>query len=115
MEAFFLEKVGERSGEKDGKAWKLTNFLIETKGKYPKKVLLDAFNATADVVDTLSSGDEVEVVFEPEAKEYNGRWYNSIRCIKLELLTKKEKEKPKQAKKKAEASDSQEDGDDLPF
>lgn len=110
MEALFVEKVGERSGEKDGKEWKVANFLIETKGKYPKKVLLDGFNAVADVVNTLSAGDEVEVVYEPEAKEYNGRWYNQIRCVKLEMLTKKTV-----ATKKAQVAENEEDADDMPF
>lgn len=111
MEALFVEKVGERSGEKDGKEWKVANFLVETKGKYPKKVLLDGFNAVAETVNTLSAGDEVEVVYEPEAKEYNGRWYNQIRCVKLELLTKK----TKAATKKTQVVENEEDGLDLPF
>ena len=111
MEALFVQKVGERSGEKDGKEWKVVNFLIETKGKYPKKVLLDGFNAVADVVNTLDAGDEVEVIYEPEAKEYNGRWYNQIRCVKLEMLTKITK---KAATKKTQVVEAEED-DQLPF
>lgn len=111
MEALFVQKVGERSGEKDGKEWKVVNFLIETKGKYPKKVLLDGFNAVADVVNTLDAGDEVEVIYEPEAKEYNGRWYNQIRCVKLEMLTKNTK---KAVAKKTQVVENEED-DQLPF
>jgi hypothetical protein len=112
MEAFFVETVGERSGEKDGKPWKVVSFLIETKGKYPKKVLLEGFNAISDTVSALNPKDEIEVVYEPEAREYNGRWYNTIRCNKLELLTKAEKAKT--TKKKAEVTEVDSD-DQLPF
>jgi hypothetical protein len=113
MEALFVTKTTERSGEKDGKGWRVCNFLIETKGKYPKKVLLEGFNAIAEEVDTLEEGDEIEVLFEPEAKEYNGKWYNSIKCFKLELL--KSKEKPKAKGKASKVADTEDNTDDLPF
>ena len=113
MEALFVTKTNERSGEKNGKEWRVSNFLIETKGQYPKKVLLEGFNAIATTVDSLSEGDEVEVLFEPEAKEFNGKWYNSIKCFKLELLTKKAKSTTS-ANKKSKVVDEEEVGD-LPF
>jgi len=111
MEALFVTKTNDRSGEKNGKEWRVSNFLIETKGQYPKKVLLEGFNAIATTVDNLSEGDEVEVLFEPEAKEFNGKWYNSIKCFKLELLTKKAKSP---APKKSKVADDEEDNQ-LPF
>lgn len=114
MEALFVTKTGERSGEKDGKEWRVSNFLIETKGKYPKKVLLEGFNAIAETVDTLRDGDEVEVLFEPEAKEYNGKWYNSIKCFKLELLSRKGGQLATSAPKKGKAV-VEDASDDLPF
>ena len=116
MEALFVTKTGERSGEKNGKEWRVSNFLIETKGQYPKKVLLEGFNAIAETVEKLSEGDEVEVLFEPEAKEFNGKWYNSIKCFKLDLLTKKSKESaPSAAKAKAKAVVVEDETGDLPF
>lgn len=114
MEALFVTKTNERSGEKNGKEWRVCNFLIETKGQYPKKVLLEGFNAIATTVDNLSEGDEVEVLFEPEAKEFNGKWYNSIKCFKLELLTKKAKSTTS-AIKKSKVAEDEEVGDQLPF
>ena len=115
MEALFVTKTGDRSGSKDGKEWRVSNFLIETKGKYPKKVLLEAWGDVAAVAETLNEGDEVEVLFEPEAREYNGKWYNTIKCFKLELLNAKVS--PKKAAKAAKSVvvEEEDEGDMLPF
>lgn len=113
MEAFFVTKTGDRSGVKDGKEWRVTNFLIETKGKYPKKVLLEAWNDVATVVEGLNKGDEVEVLFEPEAREYNEKWYNTIKCFKLELLTAKAAPKKSATTTKVNVDNEEDSG--LPF
>jgi hypothetical protein len=113
MEAFFVTKTGNRSGVKEGKEWRVTAFLIETKGKYPKKVLLEAWNDIATVVEGLNKGDEIEVLFEPEAREYNEKWYNTIKCFKLELLTAKAATKKSAITTKVNAAD--EESDDLPW
>jgi hypothetical protein len=115
MEALFVTKTGDRSGSKEGKEWRVSNFLIETKGKYPKKVLLEAWGDVAAVAETLNEGDEVEVLFEPEAREYNGKWYNTIKCFKLELLTAKSVA-PKKAVKAAKTIVlEEEENGELPF
>ena len=115
MEALFVTKTGDRSGSKDGKEWRVSNFLIETKGKYPKKVLLEAWGDVAAVAETLNEGDEVEVLFEPEARQYNEKWYNTIKCFKLELLNAKAAA-PKKGAKAAKTVVAEEEGtDDLPF
>ena len=89
MEAFFSKKLGEREGTtKDGKPWKVVQFLIQTKGKYPKMVSLDAWNASADIVNSMRDGDMIEVTYEAEAKEYNGKWYNALKVINIESLEK---------------------------
>ncbi len=114
MEALFVTKTGDRSGSKDGKEWRVSNFLIETKGKYPKKVLLESWGDVAAVAETLNEGDEVEVLFEPEAREYNGKWYNTIKCFKLELLSAKAPA-PKRGAKADKTVIIEDEGDDLPF
>ena len=87
MEAFFNQKLGERQGTtKDGKPWKVVQFLIQTKGKYPKMVSLDAWNANADIASSMRDGDMIEVTYEAEAREYNGKWYNTLKVVNLESL-----------------------------
>jgi hypothetical protein len=116
MEALFVTKTGDRSGSKEGKEWRVSNFLIETKGKYPKKVLLEAWGDVAAVAETLNEGDEVEVLFEPEAREYNGKWYNTIKCFKLELLKAEDVAAPKKAVKAAKTIVlEEEENGELPF
>ena len=89
MEAFFSKKLGEREGTtKDGKPWKVVQFLIQTKGKYPKTVSLDAWNTSADIVNSMRDGDMIEVTYEAEAREYHGKWYNSLKVVSIESLEK---------------------------
>ena len=110
MEVYFRKKLGERSGKtKDGKDWSVVNFLIETKGQYPKMVSLDAWGKNAEVSQGMKDGDLIEVVYEAEAREYNGKWYNSLKVIKLELL-----ERNAGVKHSSEGG-SDDASDDLPF
>jgi len=105
MEAFFSKKLGEREGTtKDGKPWKVVQFLIQTKGKYPKMVSLDAWNASADIVNSMRDGDMIEVTYEAEAREYNGKWYNTLKVVSIESL-----------EKEARPIVAEEPMDDLPF
>jgi hypothetical protein len=105
MEAFFSKKLGEREGTtKDGKPWKVVQFLIKTKGKYPKMVSLDAWNASADIVNSMRDGDMIEVTYEAEAKEYNNKWYNALKVVSIESL-----------ETEARPIVAEEPSDDLPF
>lgn len=62
--------------------WKKTGFVIETSGEYTKKVCLSLFNK-----DLLARvGQTVEVSFEPESREYNGRWYTECKAWKVQVL-----------------------------
>lgn len=63
--------------------WLIQTFLIETSGQYPKKVLFEAWNDQAKQVQTMSVGSGLTVSFEPEASEYNGKWYGKLKAWKI--------------------------------
>lgn len=74
----------EASGtSKAGNAWKKREYVLETSESFPKKVFFDFFGDRADQY-PLSVGQEIRLVFDIESREYNGRWYTSIRGIKAE-------------------------------
>ena len=74
----------EASGtSKAGNAWKKREYVLETSESFPKKVFFDFFGDRADQY-PLSVGHEIRLVFDIESREYNGRWYTSIRGIKAE-------------------------------
>jgi hypothetical protein len=61
----------------------LQEFLIETEGQYPKKILLQSFKTATEALMRMIIGDNATFFIEPESKEYNGKWYTSIKCFKI--------------------------------
>ena len=72
-----------QSGEGKNGTWRSQDYVIETGGQYPKKL---CFNLFGDKIDQfpISIDDDVKVSFDIESKEYNGRWFTSIRAWKVE-------------------------------
>lgn len=69
----------EQSGvSKAGNSWKKKEYVLETQETYPKKVHFDLFGDKADKY-PLSVGQTVRLKFDIESREYNGRWFTSIR------------------------------------
>ncbi len=68
---------------KAGNAWKKREYVLETQESFPKKVHFDFFGDKADQF-PLSVGQVVKLSFDIESREYNGRWYTSIRGWKAE-------------------------------
>lgn len=74
----------EMSGtSKNGNAWKKREYVLETQETYPRKVHFDFFGDRADQF-PLKVGDVIRLSFDIESREYNGRWYTSIRGWKSE-------------------------------
>lgn len=68
---------------KAGNPWKKKEYVLETLENYPKKVHFDFFGERADQY-PLSVGDVITLSFDIESREYQGRWYTSIRGWKAE-------------------------------
>lgn len=60
-----------------GTQWSSQTAVIETHEQYPKRV---AFDVLGDKITefNLQVGEEVTVSFDINAREYNGRWFNSV-------------------------------------
>lgn len=71
---------------KAGNTWKKREYVLETLENYPKKVHFDFFGDKADQF-PLNVGDVIKLSFDIESREYNGRWYTSIRGWKSEPAT----------------------------
>ncbi|MDE6544020.1 MAG: DUF3127 domain-containing protein [Muribaculaceae bacterium] len=70
---------------KAGNTWKKREYVLETQETYPKKVFFDFFGDRADQY-PLEGGQTIKLSFDIESREYNGRWYTSIRGWKAEHL-----------------------------
>lgn len=68
-----------KSGTSSRGEWKTQGFVLETDGQYPKKMLFEVFGKEKLEKFNIQYGQNVNVAFDIDAHEYNGRWYNSIR------------------------------------
>lgn len=66
---------------REGASWKAQDFIIETKGQYPKKVCLSLFGDKVVLMPNI--GDEVTASIEIESREYNDKWFTTVRAWKI--------------------------------
>ena len=80
-----IQVLPEQSGiGRNGNPWKVQPYVLETLDQYPRKVHFEVFgedriNANPCAIDQL-----VTVSFDIESREFNGRWYTSIRAWKIQ-------------------------------
>jgi hypothetical protein len=67
-----------------GKEWQKQEFVVETNDQFPRKVCFTLFNDKSSLLNGFSVGDEVDVSFNLESREFNGKWYHNINAWKLD-------------------------------
>ena len=72
--------VSQRTGEQ----WQSREYVIETQEQYPKKICFEVFGTDKLQGFNIRNNDLIRVHFDISAREYNGRWYNSIRAWKVD-------------------------------
>lgn len=85
LEGKIIAALDEQRGvSKSGKEWRRMEYVIETPGEYPKKCV---FSVMGDNIEKfgLRIGQDVDIEIDIDAREYNGRWFNSITCWKAVL------------------------------
>jgi hypothetical protein len=99
-----------------GKEWKKQEFVIETQEQFPRKVCFTLFNDKTSLAGGLSNGQEVEVSFNLESREYNGKWFHNINAWKIDTT---QQENAPEAPPEFTADDippeASTEPDDLPF
>ena len=58
---------------KTGNEWKVQEYVIETHDQYPKKMCFDVFGADKIAQFNIQAGEELNVFFDVDAREWNGR------------------------------------------
>ncbi len=76
----------EKSGisEKTRNPWRCGQYVIETQEAYPKKMFFEVFGDANIDYFAIRKDEVLTVHFNVDAREYNGKWYNQIRAIKVE-------------------------------
>jgi hypothetical protein len=81
-----IQVLPEQGGvsKTSGKEWKLQAYVLETQEQYPRKVHFEVFGEDRIKANPCKLDDIVTVSFDIESREFNGRWYTSVRAWKIE-------------------------------
>jgi len=71
-----------QSGQGKNGTWKKQEFILETGDNFPKKVCIAVWGDKIDM-GSFKTGDLVDVSFDVESREYNGRWYTDVKAWKM--------------------------------
>jgi len=75
-----------QSGTGKNGEWKKQDIIVETEGQYPKKICISIWGDKID--DTvLQEGNMLDISFDIESREYNGKWYTNIKAWKIILVS----------------------------
>lgn len=69
-----------------GNEWKAQEYVIENHDQYPKKMCFEVFGA--DKIDqfAIQMGEELNISFDIDARQWQDRWFNSVRVWKVERV-----------------------------
>lgn len=80
-----IQVLPEQSGiGKNGNPWKVQPYVLETLDQYPRKVHFEVFGEDRIKQNPCDIDQLVTVSFDIESREFNGRWYTSIRAWKIQ-------------------------------
>lgn len=85
IEGKVIQVLEEQRGQSGDRSWVRQGFVIEVPGRFPRKLCFDAWGDNVDQVRELSEGDDIKVSFDPESREYNGRWYTNLKAWRIQL------------------------------
>ena len=83
--------VGERSGDGQNGPWRINQYLLETVDMFPKRMVVEVRDNIA-LWDTLI-GKNVLIKFNIDAREWQGKWFNSLRAYSIEEYTQETEQK----------------------
>ena len=78
----------EGTARSTGNPWKAQEYVIETEGQYPRKMCFEIFGEDRIKQNSqyLQMGNKVRVSFDIDAREWNGRYFNSIRAYRVDRI-----------------------------
>jgi hypothetical protein len=73
----------QRGTGKTGNEWRKQDIIVETAGQYPKKVCISIWGDKINEK-ILQTGNMLNISFDVESREFNGRWYTDVKAWKVE-------------------------------
>ena len=68
---------------KTGNAWMKQEYVMEIPGQYPRHCVFSVFGEERIKQMNIRNGEDLTVLFDIDAREYNGRWYNDFRVYNV--------------------------------
>lgn len=65
------------------------DFVIQTEEKYPQTVVFSLTNDKMSLLNGYEIGDRIKVAFNLTGREYNGKFYNTLSCWKIQPMKEK--------------------------
>ncbi|MFT3932190.1 MAG: DUF3127 domain-containing protein [Chitinophagaceae bacterium] len=112
-----IQLLPAQEGQGKNGPWKKQEFILETGDTYPKKVCIAVWGDKIDLK-SFKMGDTIDVSFDVESREFNGRWYTDVKAWKVSAAKGKDAGKPAAAtasKGAPNITDIPPSDDDLPF
>ncbi len=69
---------------KGGREWSKREFVIDTEEQFSRKVCFTLFGDKTTLINSITVGEMVEVSFNLESREFNGKWYTNINAWKID-------------------------------
>lgn len=114
-----INALPHKSGvsQSTGNSWEIAEYVIEeTEGQYPKKMVFQISGPDRIKNINLQVGEIVEVHFDIDAREYNGRWFNSISAFRIDRVGQNAAQQPQQqAAQPAPQQNGAGGSDNMPF
>lgn len=81
-----IQVLEPRSGvaKTSGNPWMIQEFVIETHEQFPHRMCFSIFGEEKINQAAINMGDEINVSFDINSREYQGRWYTDIRAWKVD-------------------------------
>ena len=70
--------------QRSGNAWMSQEYVLEVPGQWPRHIVFRIFGEDRIKQFNLQQGEQqVTIQFDIDAHEYNGRWFNEVRCYNV--------------------------------
>ncbi|MDR2125315.1 MAG: DUF3127 domain-containing protein [Prevotellaceae bacterium] len=123
-----IQKLDIQSGENARGPWSIQNAIIETIEQYPRKICISFGGERIGDLEKITLGDKITISVNIDSREFNGKWYTTVRAWRVQSSDEKSNQQPATASQPTDnyqavpsptvndfVDNSEEEIDDLPF
>lgn len=89
ISGILIKRTNDRTGtsQATGAVWKRADYILETQEGNPKHVCFSVADGLSGRLATFDTfiGKDVIVTFDIDAREVNGRWFNSLNAFGIRM------------------------------